>query len=181
MQRRDEGSIAVVIMLLAAAVAFGAGHAAYAQALWKYTDKDGKVTYSDKAPKKGETAQLVTNDPAANVIDAPKNTGEGVPQKLQESKARETARASKREQLREALEGAKAELEAAKAALEEGRKPLPDEVQIVVGRSPTGAPTGANAVMRKPEYNDRVASLEEAVKKAETKVETAERNYQRAP
>ena len=31
--------------------------------LWKYTDKDGKVTYSDKAPKKGEKAEPVVTDP----------------------------------------------------------------------------------------------------------------------
>ena len=70
-------------IILGGVLGAGVAGASHAQALWKYTDKDGKVTYSDKAPKKGETAQLVTSDPAANVIDAPKATaGEGVPQKL---------------------------------------------------------------------------------------------------
>ena len=55
-----------------------------AQALWKYTDKDGKVTYSDKAPKKGETATPVTSDSSTNMIEAPKNLRQGVPQKLQD-------------------------------------------------------------------------------------------------
>ncbi|MEO8101177.1 MAG: DUF4124 domain-containing protein [Betaproteobacteria bacterium] len=177
--RRPEFYVGAIMVAGVLALAFGgAGHA---QALWKYTDKDGKVTYSDKAPKKGEIAQPVSNDPAANIIDAPKGPREGDMQKLQESKARTTERDNQRKQLRDALDGAKADLDAAKAALESGREPLSDEVQIVVGRSPTGAPTGANAVVRKPEYYARVTALEEAVKRAEAKVDIAERTYQRAP
>lgn len=153
--------------------------ATHAQELWKYTDKDGKVTYSDKAPKKGETAQLVPNDSSANVIEAPKNTRQGVPQKLEDVKARAAARESKRDNLSAALDAAKAELAQAKAALETGREPLPEELQITVGRSATGAPTGANSQMRKPEYYTRIAALEEAVKKAESKVEDAERTLRR--
>jgi len=150
-----------------------------AQALWKYTDKDGKVTYSDKAPKKGESAQLVSNDPSANIMDAPKNVQQGSSQKSPEMKSRDSERENQRNALRETLEAAKAELETAKIALEEGRTPLQDEVQIVVGRGPAGAPTGANAVIRKPVYYARISALEEAVKKAEEKVETAERDYRR--
>ena len=84
--QRHERSIPAI--MLASAVALTAAGPGYAQALWKYTDKDGKVTYSDKAPKKGENAQAVISDPAANVIEAPKNTREGVPQKLQDLKTR---------------------------------------------------------------------------------------------
>lgn len=166
---------------LIALAALAVASAANAQELWKYTDKDGKVTYSDKAPKKGETAQLVPNDAAANVIEAPKNLRQGVPQKLENVKARAAERESRRDNLREALENAKAELERAKAALEKGREPLSEEVQITVGRSATGAPTGANSQMRKPEYYSRIASLEEAVKNAEARVESAERNFRAAP
>ena len=177
MQRRErlEGLIA-----LAGAMAMTVAGAAYAQALWKYTDKDGKVTYSDKAPKKGENAQLVPNDPAANVIEAPKNIVKGVPQKLKDVKARAADRESQRDKLRGALDAAKEQLESAKAALEAGREPQIEEVQIIVGRSPTGAPTGANTQMRKPEYYSRIASLEEAVKQAEARVELAEQNYRRS-
>ena len=167
------------IMLVGAVVVLTTAGIACAQGLWKYTDIDGKVTYSDKAPKKGEDAQLVPNDPAANVIQAPKNTREGVPQKLQDVKARAADRESQRDRLRAVLEAAKAELDAAKAALEAARVPLPDEVRIVVGRSPTGAPTGANTTIRKPEYYARISALEEGVKKAEAKVEAAEQNYRR--
>jgi len=177
MQRRERSISAVMLAGVMALAAAGMGHA---QALWKYTDKDGKVTYSDKEPKKGEKAQLVTSDPAANVIDAPKNTGEAAPQKSREEKNRVAERENQRNQLRDALDAAKAELEAAKSALEAGREPLPEEIQLVVGRTPTGAPTGANAAMRKPEYYARIKSLEEAVKKAEEKVENADRDYRRA-
>jgi hypothetical protein len=162
-------------MLLSGALALVTAGSGHAQALWKYTDKDGKVTYSDKAPKKGENAQQVNNDPAANVMDAPRNTREGELPKPKEVKSRP----AERDQLRDALEAAKTELEAAKAALENGREPLPNEVQIVVGRSPTGAPTGVNTAMRKPEYYARIASLEEAIKKAEANVELAEQNARR--
>ena len=74
---------------------------------------------------------------------------------------------------------ARAELDAAKKALDEGRDPLPSEVQIVVGRNKDGAPTGKNASIRKPEYYARIAELEEEVKKAEAAVEIAERNQRR--
>ena len=175
--QRHERSIPAI--MLASAVALTATGPGYAQALWKYTDKDGKVTYSDKAPKKGENAQVVTSDPAANVIEAPKNTREGVPQKLQDVKTRAAEREKLRDQLRDALEAAKNRLVAAKTALEEGREPLPNEAQIVVGRTPTGAPTGANLAIRKPEYYARITALEEAVKQAEANLEIAEQNYRR--
>ena len=171
--------LSIPAIMLAGAVALTAPGAGHTQALWKYTDKDGKVTYSDKAPKKGENAQLVTNDPATNVIDAPKNLKDGKPQKLKDVNARTSERETKRDQLKDALDAAKDELEAAKTALEEGREPQASEVQIVVGRSPTGAPTGTNAVIRKPEYYARIASLEEAIKKAEEKLASAEQRFRR--
>lgn len=179
MQRRERlmpAAMAVIGAILLAVATQG-----HAQALWKYTDKDGKVTYSDKAPKKGETAQLVNSDPSANIMDAPKNAPQGVLQKSPEMKSRDSEREIQRNALREALDAAKVELEAAKATLEEGRAPLQDEVQIVVGRGQNGAATGANAVIRKPAYYARISVLEEAVKKAEDKVETAERDYRRSP
>lgn len=152
----------------------------HAQALWKYTDKNGKVTYSDKAPKKGEAAQLVNNDSSANIMDAPKPALQDVPQRSPEVKSREGGREkNSRNLLQEALDAAKVELETAKTALEDGRAPLQDEVQIVVGRGQTGAPAGTNALIRKPEYYARISALEEAVKKAGERVEAAERDVRR--
>ena len=150
-----------------------------AQALWKYTDKDGKVTYSDKAPKKGETAQQVTSNPSANIINAPKGARESDERRLEDMKGRVAEDIRVREKLREAFDVAKQELDAAKAALESGRDPLPVETQIRVGRNKKGEPTGVNTVVRNPEYYARIASLEEAVKKAEEKVEAAEKSLGR--
>ena len=176
--QRLERSVSA-LMMLAIGLALVAANPGYAQALWKYTDKDGKVTYSDKAPKKGENAQPVSSNPAANVIDAPKNTPQGAAQKSPEMKIRDDERDKQRSQLLYAVELAKMELATAQAALDTGREPLQSEIQIVVGRGPSGAPTGANQVIRKQEYYARIAALEEAVKKAEEKVEIAERDFRR--
>ena len=163
--------------ILFAVVSLSLAGACYAEGLCKYIDKDGKVTYSDKAPKKGENAQPVTSDSSTNVIDAPKNTKQGVPQKLQDVKGRADERERLRDKLKDALQAAKDDLADAKAVLESGREPQPGETQIIVGRTKTGAPTGTNTQMRKPEYYARIASLEDAVKKAEARLEIAERNY----
>ena len=53
---------------------------------------------------------------------------------------------------------------------------------IVVGRGKDGQPTGTNVVNRKPEYFDRIAALEAAVKAAEENVANAEKDFrQNAP
>lgn len=167
-------------------VALAAVSGLHAQQLWKYVGKDGKVTYSDKPPKPGEKAEEVKNDPRVNILETPKATKDGATgksgapsQALKDVNSRAAARADQRDKLREAVDSAREELESAKKALEEGRDPLPEEVQIVVGRNKDGAPTGKNAGIRKPEYYKRIEGLEEAVKKAEAALETAERNYRR--
>jgi hypothetical protein len=144
-----------------------------AQTLWKYTDKEGKVTYSDRAPKAGEKAEPVAMNPAANIIDAPK-VKPATPTKVDESKP--GAEASN---LRKLWEAARDELEIAKKALADGREPTDDERQIVVGRDAKGNPTGSNTIMRKPAYYERIASLEEAVRKAQTRAEVTEDNLRR--
>jgi hypothetical protein len=155
-----------------------------AQQLWKYVDKDGKVTYSDKPPRKDEKAEPVKHDPNANIIQSPKARAQSDPGSSRESgragrSAEQSAadRASAREALRMAVEQAREELENARQALEEGRIPIEEDRRIVVGRNEKGAPTGANQVILKPEYHQRVASLEEAVKRAEMKLEAAETAY----
>ena len=64
------------------------GDNASAQALYKYTDKDGKISYSDRVPKPGEKAELVTTDLETNIMAAPKNTVGGVKQTIQDVNAR---------------------------------------------------------------------------------------------
>jgi hypothetical protein len=182
MQRiKQRLTILTVAMLTSAAVS-----GLHAQQLWKYTDKDGKVTYSDKPPKPGEKAEEVKSDPKVNILESPRTIKDGASgkagassQALKDVNSRATAREEKRDKLRDAVDAARENVEAAKKALEDGREPLPDEVQIVVGRNKDGAPTGRNAGIRKPEYYKRIEGLEDAVKKAEAALETAERNYRR--
>ena len=52
-----EFAVTVIVGSLAAALFNGS---AGAQQLWKYTDKDGKIVYSDKPPKNGEKAEEVS-------------------------------------------------------------------------------------------------------------------------
>ena len=155
---------------------------ANAQGLWKYTDKDGKVTYSDKAPKNGEKAVPVIADTSGTVIPADRNISSGKPQGSASVTARTAERAAEREAYRKALDAARDELEEAKKALEAGQEPTQDERSIVVGRGANGKPTGANSISTKSEYYSRIALLEDAVKKAEEKVAAAERDFrQKAP
>lgn len=167
-------------LVMAIAILLGASFAldASAQQLWKYVDKDGKVTYSDKPPKNGEKAEAVSGNAGVNVMDAPRNRG-SAPAGPQNAMGKPASREQQRESLRTAVDQARGELDAAKKALEEGRNPLPEEQSIVVGRDKKGRPTGANTVNRSPEYDTRISGLEEAVKKAEAKVETAEQNLRR--
>ena len=153
-----------------------------AQGLWKYTDKNGKVTYSDKAPNPDEKAEPVIADSTGTVLPAANNSFVGKPQSSESVGARASARAAERESYRNKLDAAREELEQAKKALETGKDPTQDERQIVVGRGAGGQPTGANAVTSKPEYSNRIAALEAAIKTAEEKVATAERDFrEKAP
>jgi len=151
-----------------------------AQQLYKYTDKDGKVTYSDRVPKPGEKAEPVDIDGKANIMPGkvaaptPPAPGKAVtpPKKgLDLSKVVERRERS-RDQLKAEVDAAQRGLENAKTALENGRDPKPDEQQIVVR-------AGGNSVIRKPEYEDRIAKLEQAVKDAEEKLAAAEAKYRR--
>lgn len=148
---------------------------ASAQELWKYTDSNGKVTYSDKSPKEGEKAVRVITDTTGTVVPAAKNVYEGQLQGSAAISARAAQREATRESYRNNVNAAREELAAAKKALEDGREAKEDERQVVVGRNKSGQPTGVNAVIRKPEYDERIVELEVAIKKAEAKVVNAEK------
>jgi Domain of unknown function (DUF4124) len=148
---------------------------AHAQALFKYTDKDGKVTYSDRQPKPGEKAVQVNVDPNANIMTSTQATRNGVPQTLQDVNTRTKATAKEREARDAKIKAAESDLEKAKKALENARDPAPDERTIRVGRGKDGKPTGVNAILPTPEYRERVEKLEAEVKKAEEKLEDARR------
>ncbi len=149
---------------------------ASAQELWKYTDKDGKVTYSDKSPTDGAKAERVNADTAGTVIPASKNVIGGATQSSATISNRASTREATRDLFRKQVEDARGALDAAKKALETGREAKEEERQIVVGRGQNGQPTGVNAVLRKPEYEQRIAGLEDAIKKAEANVAAAEKN-----
>ena len=172
MKRLSEKFLRVVSMACIASVAI----CAHAQELWKYTDKNGKVTYSDKAPTLGEKAERVTADTTGTVISAPKNVVGGATQNSATIRARLSASENLRDSLRKDVEAAREELERARKARDAGEEPTAEEQQIVVGRGKDGKPTGANAVLRKPEYEERIAALDSAVKQAEENLANAEKN-----
>ena len=144
MKRRPEDLIRLALVVCLACLVSPTS----AQEMWKYADKDGKVTYSDKAPKQGEKAERVNADTTGTVIPASKNTLGGKTQ----SSATVSARAAEREALREiyrkAIDAAREELEQARKALEAGQEPTDQERQIVVGRGKEGRATGNNALIR---------------------------------
>jgi Domain of unknown function (DUF4124) len=165
------------VLLMIALVAAGA---AEAQALYKYVDANGKVTYSDRQPKPGEKATRVNADPAVNVISVSpavaSRAGEGAA-----AGARAKERAAARDNQQEEISKAEKELENAKKALEDGRDAREGEQQIRVGMKtikgkdgkPVTVPSGENVVTRNEAYAERIAGLEAAVKAAEERLERA--------
>jgi Domain of unknown function (DUF4124) len=182
---------------------------ASAQVLYKYVDANGKVTYSDRAPKAGEKAERIQADTKTNVISSPVSASGGASNNGKEGSADINVRVKERAALRDTLKGqvdaARAELERAKLALEEGKTPREGEQRIIVKpatvkakdgtivtvptvanpvSSPaignlTPTPAGQNVVTRTDAYSERIAGLEAAVKEAEAKLELAETNYRR--
>jgi hypothetical protein len=160
--------------LIANALMLGAlaGANADAQTLYKYVDQDGKVSYSDKAPKAGEKAELVKIDTQTNIVAAPKNTVGGVKQNIQDVNARGKQLEVNREKLLQELDAARDRLALAKKALEDGQEASPDERQIVVRGN-------QNGIILKEAYYERIAALEAKVKIAEENLETIEQKYRR--
>jgi Domain of unknown function (DUF4124) len=157
---------------------------ASAQALYKYVDANGKVTYSDRAPKAGEKAERMTADTTTNIISSPAASRGGA---VVRSAGNASGRTAERDKLKALVDAAEMDLERAKKALEEGQTPQDEEQRIVVktktikgkdGKLVT-VPTGQNAVLRTDEYRERIANLESAVKMAEEKLEQAQTNYRR--
>ncbi len=153
------------LVLLLALAAVNAG----AQVLYKYVDANGKVTYSDKAPKAGEKAERMLADTTTNVISSPALRG-GV---IVKAGGNVSVRVAERDKLKALVDAAEMELERAKKALEDGQTPQEGEQLIVVKKN------AGNAVLRTEGYRERIASLESAVKAAEDKLAQAQSNNQR--
>jgi exonuclease VII small subunit len=152
--------LAIVVTLMAALVAVPAA----AQTLYKLIDKNGKVTYVDKPPKDFDGKVIPVE------IDTKRNSATistpGTPQaaRAYDEKAAASDQAAVR------LKAAEERLDAARKALEFAREnPAENEVERMgnVGGHTRPVPT--------PEYEKRLASLEDAVKSAEEEVKQAQR------
>ena len=195
---------ASVALLLASVL--GAGIAP-AQVLYKWVDEQGKTQYSDRPPKafKGEVIRIETEvekstlppsippappavpaNPAGKAPAAAK--GEDILAKRRAVRARAEERLTK----------ARDKVAAAKSALEQGQTPEPEERQIIQQRNAGGgmhgmAPrsncrvegSGKNKVLMcptfvpTPEFHEKLARLEEDVRKAEDELAEAERAWRR--
>lgn len=188
-----------------AALLLIASSVALTQTLYRWTDSQGKTHYGDRPPKDAiglmridtgpENTNTMPAPPVAPpprrptpVAEAPK---EGVPD-------RATQRRETRDRLRAELNRALENLEAAKKKLADGGDMQDDERQTVQqrgGRPPVTTQARQNCrtetgkdgkpVLMCPvtvpndQYYDRMAKLEDAVKRAEEEVAAAESAYRR--
>ena len=190
---------------LALALALAALPAA-AQPLYKWVDADGKTQYNDKPPKgfKGDV-RILDPEPEKATLPPPPPPAPVPPIAPQAEKAKAPAppediaakRRATRAQLEARLAKARENVEAAKKALASAETPEPDERQIIQQRVHGGmhgmAPrsncrwegTGKQKVLMCPtgvpseQYHERVAKLEEGVRKAEEELAEAERAWRR--
>jgi hypothetical protein len=188
----------LALTLVAALVAAGPLEAT-SQALYKWTDKDGKVQYSDKPPAKfeGEVTRIeidtqpTTRPPYVPPQAQPKAVETGPPQPADPATKRRELRAK----LEAGLAAARAQLAAAKAALEASDSPQEGDGQVVqqrfakpkAGRSNCRAVKGADnkvsfncpALVPNDAYYERIKNLEDAVARAEEELAAAEGAYRR--
>lgn len=167
-----------ILLAVLLALSMSAG----AQTLYKYVDKDGKVTYTDKPPKDGERAEPIKPATSGNTIQStsPGSTAKPPPRRGKPADSNKTidlkkkteARNATREKLLNEVKAAEDALAAAKKALEEGSEPRPDEQRIIVKKE-------GNVVLRSDAYRQRIDALEAAIKAAEKRLEDAERNLRR--
>ncbi len=173
---------------------------------YKWVDADGKTQYSDKLPKeyKGAITRMESDSSPPMPVQSKKVD---VPQPPAGGAARDKSSNSsvQRRERRLALEAsvakARENLEAARQAVASGGDPQSDELQTVrsrpdnrggragtqVARSncrqavgPNGKPaTYCPGVVPTAEYYDRIAQLEDAVRKAEEALAAAQEAYRR--
>jgi hypothetical protein len=147
------------------------GLPAQAQTVYKLIDKNGKVSYSDTAPKNFEGKVVpIEIDPKANVAQPPKIPPGGSPPMSPYATQRELTRNEAMLRLNQARD----RYNAAKEAFDTGKDPQESEYQTLVQQGGTGR--------RVPneQYYERQKSLEENYKNAERELAEAEQNYRRA-
>jgi len=146
--------------MLVVVAAFAAA-AANAQTLYKLIDKNGKVTYSESAPKPGTfDGQVIRIDvnPNQNTAILPKPAPRNAGQEQAEAAAQSAN-----------VKAARDKLDAAKKALAQAQEnPSPDEVRRV------GTTKGFARPVESDEYKAKLAKLEDDVKQAEEELKRAE-------
>lgn len=181
---------------------------AMAQTLYKWVDGNGRVQYSNHPPKgfKGEVTRIEPEVEKNTLPPAPtpapvRGPAAATTEKTKADAAREDI-AAKRRATRARLEArvvrARANVESAKKALEESESPGDEERQVVQQRAAKGGMHGmaprSNCREEKkdgmkwtmcptfvptPEYHERVAKLEESLRKAEEELAAAEQAWRR--
>lgn len=186
-----------LLAFCAALAALAAAPAAQAQVVYKLIGRDGKVTYSDTAPKNFDgTVVRLEPDVESNIL----------PSRKAPAKAAEPARPGMaetrrqaREELGKRLRAAQDKVEAARKARADGEAPQPEEMQTIqraypplkpgqapprpncfASVDPNGNP-GLICPMQVPQdaFFDRLKKLDEDLKRAEEELEIAEREYRR--
>jgi hypothetical protein len=146
--------------ILVAAIAAGLASSAVANTLYKLIDKNGKITYSEEAPKNfdGQVIRLDI-DRNANTATLPK------PNPVTETAARKRDAAEKKDQHREDL---KTRVDEAKKALQDAKdNPGPGDVDRI------GTKAGFTRAVPTEEYEKKLAKLQDDVKKAEEDLKRA--------
>ena len=196
-----------LLAAFAALVALQFAGLAQAQVLYKWIDADGKVQYSDRPPKdpKGPVTRI---EPDVHPAPVPAAKAPPAPAAAEPAKAPAVPEemAVKRRAVRAALEkrliAARDNLESAKRALADASAPEPDERQVVQQQMKAGqggmhglsakrsncrpvvdkngkAGVMCPALLPNEAYFERIAKLEESVRKAEEELEDAERAWRR--
>jgi len=194
--------------LFAIAAAFLAllAPAAHAQVLYKWVDSEGRVQYSDHPPKDAQVPVTRIEPDAAPTVAPVSKSPPPVAESAKAIAPPTQDVVAKRRANRAALEGrlelARAALEAARRSLADASSPEPTEQQVF--QQPQNAGAGGMhglsqsrsncrpaidkngkagvmcaAVMPNEAYFERVAKLEEAVRKAEEELADAESAWRR--
>jgi hypothetical protein len=157
------------------AVALLAALPAIAQTLYKLIDKNGKITYSEVAPKnfdgqvirmdidpKANTATLPKYEPAPKTEESARRSPSGMGKSIAEQKAEQ--------QGGDRLQQAKDRLEQRRKALADAQNnPLEGDIQLL------GKVGGGARPVPSESYQRRLAELERAVKEAEDDLREAEK------
>lgn len=139
---------------------------ASAQTLYKLIDRNGKVTYSEKAPKDFDGKVVPLNiDPNANTATLPKPAAAARPETESEKVGRPHATAAAHDKVQPARD----KVEAAKKALQDAiDNPRESEIERM------GKKGGGTRPVQSEDYQKRIAALEENVRRAEEELRVAQ-------